>query len=117
MRQASIKIKSYAGSMSIVDNNDLRQRMLHLLLSTLGGLALFYVFILGMMVFNIVERKSIDTQARTLSNEVGELEIQYLSLSSKVDLNLGYAMGFKEAKAKYATRKSLGSIKLANNDL
>lgn len=117
MKQASLKLKSYANNVNIIDNGNLQSRLLKLMLWTLGGLALCYVLLLGNMVFNIVERKSLDNYARTLSNEVGNLELNYLSESQKVDLNLAYSLGFKEVKMKFATRKALGSISIAKNEI
>ncbi len=117
MRQATLKLKSYAGNVNIIINNNLHRRILNLMLWTLGALALFYVFFLGNMVFNIVERKALEGYARTLSSEVGNLELQYLSVSQKIDLDLAYSLGFKEVKTKFATRKSLGSISVAKNEI
>lgn len=112
-----LKLKTYSGSMSIVNNNDLQRRILNFMLLFLGALALCYVLILGNMIFNIVERKALEADARILSNEVGDLELTYLSVSDKVDLTLAQSMGFKEIKAGFANRTSLGSLKIATNEL
>ena len=87
------------------------------LLISFGALGLFYVLILGSMIFDITERKSLEARARTLSNEVLNLELTYLDISNKVDLTLAESLGFKETKANFATRKSVGSIKFAKNEL
>src|SRR5258708_38516778 len=105
MRQATIKIKTYAQGIHIVNNNNLEGRLLNLMLVSLGALALAYVLILGNMVFNIVQRRNLEARAHMLSNEVSELELTYLSQSNKIDLSYGYAKGFKEIKAKFAVRK------------
>ncbi len=86
MKQASLKLKSYASNVNIVDNGNLQKRILNIMLWTLGTLALLYVFLLGNMVFNIIGRRTLETRALTLSNDVGSLELEYLSLSQKVDL-------------------------------
>ena len=80
-------------------------------------IALFYVFLLGNTVFNIIERKSLEKYSLTLSGEVRNLELEYFSISQKVDLNLAYSLGFKEIKTKFATRKTLGSINIAKNEI
>jgi len=114
MKQASIKIKSYAGNLNsrvrIVNNGNLERRVLHSLLFALGILALFYVFVLTNMVVNIVERKSSELAARSLSDQVSALELNYLSLSNQVNQNLGITLGFKEAPTEYATRKAVGFV-------
>jgi len=117
MRQASLKLKSYTSNVNIIDNGNLQKRVLNIMLWMLGVLAVSYVAFLGTMVFNIVERKALEGYARTLSNDVGDLELEYLSLSQKVDLNLAYSLGFKEIKTKFATRKALGSISIAKNEI
>ncbi len=77
------------------------------------------------MVVNIVERRSLELDSRNLANEVRNLEVAYLAMSSGVDLNLSYSMGFKETKAVFTTRKDLGfnfsepfeNVKIVQNDL
>ena len=99
-------------------NNNIEGLILNVVLWSFTALALWYVLILGNMVSNIVQRRTLEADARTLSNEVGDLELVYLSMSNNIDLTLSYSLGFKETKAKFATRKSLGSlgnIKLAKN--
>lgn len=120
MKHASLKFKSYAGSARIVNNDNLEARILHALLFSFGALAIVYVFILWNMVFNIIGRRTLEIEARNLSNEVGQMELNYLTMSNKVDINMGHSLGFKEAKATFATRKavgSLGSVKVSQNDL
>ncbi len=126
MKQATLKLKNYAGSVSIVNNSNLKRRVLNIMLWSLGALGLCYVLLLGNMVFSIVARRSFEADARVLSNQVGDLELVYLSMSGKVDPALAVSMGFRETKIKFATRKSLGystagefigSIKMPQNEL
>ena len=121
MKQVSLKLKSYAGSISIVNSDNLQRRALHFLFMSFIALAFFYILILGSMVFNIVERRNLEEHARTLSSEVRDLELSYLSISNGIDLAFSHSLGFKEANIKFATRKSLGSlngqIKMSHNEL
>ena len=118
MKQASLKLKMSIQNVNIMNNNiEVRKIILNIMLSILAALALWYVLILGNMVFNIVQRKTLEKEMLTLSNEVGNLELSYLSISNSVDLALSSSMGFKEIKATFATRKSLGSLKLDKNEI
>ncbi|MFA6273823.1 MAG: hypothetical protein WC662_01560 [Candidatus Paceibacterota bacterium] len=118
MKAIAIKIKTNTNRINIVNNNNLQIRMSKILLSSLGVLALCYVFLVGSMVFNIVERKSLEVNARNLTNEVGELELQYFSASGKIDSTFAQSLGFKETKPEYATRKPIaGNIKFVKNEL
>ena len=117
MRQASLKFKNYAANVHIIDNGNLQKRILNVMLYTLLSLTIFYVFLLANMVWNIVERKSLEGRALALAGEVGNLELEYFSLSQKIDINLAYSLGFKETKTNFVTRKALGSISIAKNEI
>lgn len=125
MKQISSKFKIHVKSISIINNN-VEKLILNIIFCSFGALALLYILLLGNMVSNIIERRSLETNTRALSNEVGNLELTYLSMSNNVDLALSYSLGFKETKAVFATRKSLGlrtlaeplgSLKTLQNDL
>lgn len=101
-------------------NNNIERLVLNIILCSFGVLSILYILFLGNMVNNIIERRSLEADARVLSGEVGNLGLTYLSMSSNVDLELSHSLGFKEAKTTFATRKSLGlqpSIKTSQNDL
>lgn len=127
MRQATLQLKTRIQNVNIMNNNiEVQKIILNTIISVFGGLALLYVLILGNMVFNIVQRKALEKEALALSNEVGNLEISYLSVSNSVDLALSSSMGFKETKATFAVRKSLGysvageafgNLKLVQNEI
>ena len=84
MKAVAIKIKTYSGNVNIVNNNNLDRRILNAMLVSLGVLALCYVLFLGSMIFNIIGRKSAEVNASALSSQVGDLELQYLTMSSKI---------------------------------
>ena len=110
MKRISSQLKrqiNNAGQIDVVDN-DIKRLVWRVLLWSFGVLALLYVLLLGNMVRNIAERKNLEADWHSLSNEVGSLELAYLSLSNNIDLPLSYSMGFKETKATFATRQSLG---------
>ncbi|MBP6060937.1 MAG: hypothetical protein KA515_02985 [Candidatus Pacebacteria bacterium] len=119
MRQASLKLKSYAQSVSIINNNA-EALTLRFILGAFILLAMGYILILGNIVLNIIERRATETAVRNLSSEVSDLELNYLALSNNIDLDLSHNLGFREVKAQFATRKTLGAlpnINLAQNDI
>jgi hypothetical protein len=94
-----------------VNNNNLEKRIL-IFYAFFGYAGAFYVLILGNMIFNIVADKVLEEKEElSLSNEVGDLELQYLSVSSKIDLSPLFFNGFQRNKSTFAVRKSLGSSK------
>jgi hypothetical protein len=118
MKQATLQLKYKIQNVDIMNNNiEVRRVIFNVMLSILVALTLWYVVILANMVLNIIQRKTLEKEMLSLSGEVSNLELSYLSVSSSVDMNLSSTMGFKETKINFATRKSLGSLKLANNEI
>lgn len=119
MKQVGIKIYRELQRVNITANNwDMHRVILRGLLVALVGLALSYSLLLSVMVKNIVERKNLERKILTLSTEVGDLELSYLAISEEVDLELSRTMGFKEAIANFATRKSsLGALTGSGNEI
>ncbi len=117
MRVATIKLREAAISVRATTESGLRRRLLNFFIAGLAALAFLYVLFLGEMVFNIVGRESLNSQARVLGNQVSQLELGYLSASQKIDLSYSHSLGFQEVAPEYATRKALGSIQIPNNEL
>ena len=113
-----LKLKMGMRNVNITNNNvEMSRMILNTMLFALAALAFWYVLILGNMVFDIVQRKTLEKEMLTLANEVGQLELSYLSVSGDMDLLLSTQMGFKEIKATFATRKSLGSLNPGFNEI
>ena len=116
MRTMAAQMKSFIGNVPIL-NGHMEGVALRSLLTTFGFLALLYILILGNMVWNIIERRAYEAEAHALGTEVRELELEYLELTSKVDLPYSRSLGFKEANATFATRKALGSLSVSKNEI
>jgi len=120
MKALTAKINTYRTGVNIVNNNNLERRILNIMFGMFGALVVCYAIFLANTIFNVVERQALTKESRTLSNEVGDLELTYLSMSNKIDMTLATSLGFKEGKKQYATRKSfssLDSVKLAKNEI
>ncbi|MDE2399766.1 MAG: hypothetical protein KGL67_02035 [Patescibacteria group bacterium] len=116
MKTIGIKVRNYTNEVNIINNNDIERRVLKIMLLAFGILSILYVVFLGNMIFNIVERRNLEADARTLSNQVGDLEANYLYMSDKVDLPFSYSLGFKEITPSFATRTSLGLVPKSNSN-
>lgn len=103
---------------NITNNNiEVNRVILHSMLLATALLAILYIFILGNMVFDIVGRKAIEKNMLALSTEVGQLELTYLSMAGDLDPGMSGQMGFREAQSTFATRRSLGSLSIALNEI
>lgn len=115
MKSATIKLKSIARAGAFYSPD--RARLLSVALASLAMLAVIYVLILGNMIRDIAERKALDAEANILAGEVRALEESYLDSLSRVDADYSRNMGFKEIKATYAERPSLGSADTGGNEI
>ena len=74
------------------------ERTLFLLFSSSLFLScVMYFFFVGATTLNIINRNTLEKENRMLNSRVGELELLYLSETSKIDLNLAYSLGCKDA--------------------
>ena len=94
MKEINLKSNIYAKSASIL-NNSTEKYILNIIFFSFGAFALLYILFLGNMVKNIIDRRSFEIDARSLSSEVQNLEVTYLSMSNNIDLAFSYSMGFK----------------------
>ncbi len=117
MREATLQLKMRMQNANVINNVEVRRIILHTILSLFAALAFWYLLILGNMVVNIVQRRALEKEALTLSNDVGALELSYLSVSNSIDIPLSVSMGFKEIHPDFATRKSLGYVKPNSNEI
>jgi hypothetical protein len=122
MKEMSLKINTYIKESNVINTNEIERVTLRFIFWSFGVLAILYLVFLGNMVRNIIARRTLDTAALSLSSEVGNLELTYLSLSNNIDLAYSYSIGFKDSKATFTTRKSLGirsldGVKIAQNGI
>ena len=73
--------------------------------------------LLGTIIFNIINRKTIDQEARVLTSDIGTLELRYLSRTQELDLAYAQARGFVEPRElhfaqKVTTEKVCHSVRL-----
>ena len=119
MQTLSKKIKENSMVASLEGNTGVRVRIFQGIFGLFALLILFYLFLLGSSVMNVVERKTLESEAHMLANEIGTLELEYLQISNTIDRELSVQMGFEEIAQNFATRKSatMMSKKLAKNEI
>ena len=117
MKAIALKVKKYQPSINIVNNNNMQKQILNIVFFLLAALSICYLFLLCSIVWNIVQRGTLEAQATTLSNNVQNLQLQYFTASSQIDLTLAQTMGFQQVKTNFAVIKNVGSVKVAINDL
>ncbi|MES2436835.1 MAG: hypothetical protein V4519_02390 [Patescibacteria group bacterium] len=56
-----------------------------------------YAFMVNKTIMNVVAREDLEQEIANLSSTIGELEFKYMSVKSKVTLDLAYEKGFQDA--------------------
>jgi hypothetical protein len=108
MKEASIKVGNYVKKVETIDQAiDLRSKIFYFLMIGFGVFSLLYVLVLGNMVFNIIERKTVEVETRNALNEVADLEATYMTLVNNIDKNSPIALGLVEVKPTFAKRSNL----------
>ncbi len=98
-------MKTLAFTKQIVDDNQTRKQIFRVLMSVTIILSICYVYFIGSITFSIVARKTLESTMRETSSRVSSLEVEYLTLSNKVDVPTGIARGFVDPQNTiFATR-------------
>jgi hypothetical protein len=101
---------------NIINNDNLEKRLFYGLAAVLLVLFLSYLYFLGTITFNIVERKALEKQAKGLASNVGTLELQDLALANKIDMAYAGELGFVEAShAIFASRAPASNLALRDH--
>jgi hypothetical protein len=90
---------------SIKEDSYTQKFILHILLSSLLILSVFYIYLIGSITFNILARKTLEADVRSLASNISKLELTYLDNANKIDKNFALSSGFVEVKNNiFATR-------------
>lgn len=97
--------KVKAMTINMMEDNYKRRTLFRILLALAIMLSILYMYFIGSITFNILARKSLENTARTLGQNVSQLELTYLANSSRIDRGYALSIGFVDAKDSiFATR-------------
>jgi hypothetical protein len=79
-------------------------------------LGVVYGYFVKQTIVNVVERKEIEEEMADSGSRVSNLEVTYIELENKIDLDFAYFLGYKEAgNVRFISRNSLAkNITLKN---
>jgi hypothetical protein len=97
-------------AIDIVRDQDIRKVLFRVFVSALIILSLSYAYLIGSITFNVLARKSLETESRALASRVGELELTYLTSANKLDKSYATSLGFVESKNNIFTTRNLPSV-------
>lgn len=94
----------------IVQNSRTQMTIFRALILALILLSVAYMYLIGSITFNILARKSLEISAHALGNRVSELELSYLNVTSGIDKNYAYSMGFVDIQKNIFATRSLPAV-------
>lgn len=97
--------KTKAIANDIAGNTQIQKTLFKVLSGALLLLSIIYIYIIGSITFNVVARRSLEAEVRTLGSSISNLELTYLSDMNDVSKTRAESLGFKDAKSNiFATR-------------
>jgi hypothetical protein len=97
--------KAKAITNDIVGNSDTQRMLFRIFISGIILLSIVYVYLIGSITFNVLARKSLEANARTLGSHISELELTYLNTTNKIDKSYALSKGFVDMHQNiFATR-------------
>lgn len=82
---------------NIANNGALRRRIFRVLCGSILFLSICYVYFIGSITFNIIARKTLETNINELNSHVGQLELESIQLVNNIDVSFGKSIGYVEA--------------------
>ena len=102
--------KAKAITNNIVANVYIRRNIFRILIISLISLSIIYIYIIGSITFNVVARKSLESTALSLGNNISQLELTYLSSSNGVNKTLATSLGFVDTKSNIFAVRSINHV-------
>ena len=85
------------------------QKIFWILAGVLFMLFMVYAYMVNTAIMSAVDRQKAQTNISKLSSETSNLESQYISIKSSINLSLAYSLGFKnETNTRFIARKNTG---------
>lgn len=79
---------------------------------TIGCVVLFatYIYLVGSITFNIVARKSLESNVMALTGEVNTLELTYLTNVNSIDKDYAFSKGFVDAHQSVFASRNINHV-------
>jgi hypothetical protein len=98
-------VKSIAHN--IIEDGHIQRTLFRALMIALVVLSTTYLYIISSITFNVLARKSLDTNVRSLQSALNQSELTYMNDLNKIDKNYALSNGFVEAhQGIFVTRQS-----------
>lgn len=69
----------------------------------------FYMYFVKTTISNVVAHQNLESEASSLSLEIGSKEFEYITKRNAVTLTLAYSLGFKDSQNKIFVSRNLNA--------
>lgn len=84
---------------------DFQEKIFWFLLVCIGAVSVFYMYIVGNTIINVVDRRTAEATIKDISSDVSALESRSIALAQGINLSVAENMGFRDiAKIDYVSR-------------
>jgi hypothetical protein len=66
-----------------------------------------YIYVIGSITFNLIERKNVENDIKNLNSHLGGLELEYLAGERQISIPLAKHLGFTENPHTYFATRSV----------
>ena len=102
------KTKAIANDIAV--NTSTQRVLFRFLASSFVLLSVVYIYMIGSITFNVVARKSLENEARTLGSNISNLELTYLSNMNDINKTKAESLGFVDAKSNIFATRSISYV-------
>jgi len=103
-------------AISIPNNPSLERKIIISFSILVVFLGILYGYFVKQTILNVVMREEIIEEMGDLGSHVSNLEVKYIELKNKIDLEFTYALGYKEVESvKFVSRSRLNKALTLNN--
>lgn len=83
-------------SESVLQNNYTQKILFRVLVICIASLMIFYCYFVSCTIFNVLARKSTESEVQTLMTKISQLELEYLEKTSELNKDYALQNGFIE---------------------
>lgn len=103
--------KAKAITSHVIENTNTQRILFKVLVALIITLSVVYIYLIGSITFNVLARKTLENQSRTIGSRVSALELTYLNTANKIDKSYAGALGFVDAHDNiFATRTATSRV-------
>ncbi|HJN62977.1 MAG TPA: hypothetical protein QGH03_01970 [Candidatus Paceibacterota bacterium] len=107
MKVASFK-KINSKGITIPSNPNLERKLIIFLFVGIVVLGISYGYFVKQTIVNVVSRQNVEEEMGDLGSRVSNLEVRYIELKNKIDLDFAYSLGYKDvSEVKFVSRSEL----------